>query len=655
MFEVDDNGFPSIFPQRVGNTDVGFAQERSMHASAGGYGGIKTVEYENNDGTVTTLRTRLGWPVFETTEKKRGGGTPRYLRCRMMSDLYPRGADVLYSAGYTTQNGNHNWPQYPTAKGLLSPGKPYLGVRAPELYVDSPGPQTWYDNRAAGVREFDDTLSWASMLQPAPRATYFVSPNSLELFYENTLGNSKDDSGTLPNGSAYARDIGERIPGQGNETWQNRFTRYENSLSALYRNGQDTGIRDYIVAACAVVTVGVVTYRLLVASPNWSVDGNPPIAVRDYAEDGSFIGSAAVTYPAGIGKVLFQGVFSWNRSGTQCCVAINSNRVLLIEADGTSSIDPIPYVPRATVTTTYVGNFPPVGGVGAADETRKSEAVSDFYWLVGAGYYGDDLRYVVQHDSTSNNYQKVTVGTYYNAWSPAPGSLPVTGWGTGTSEQDTHTVSLVSSTMFIHQTGEVLATVSPVTCEDIVFWEDDLSNPFFAHLIVASTSHVVPTRYGAMLEWLDFQQNTFFIREMRASETDESFLSSIWTNGEYTRLINWTSVNRGQHFALPGVYAVGTVNSVVVYEPPVISDSVRLSIIYNIQQFSAGISRDGLVLVISRLFALGFPSPFPDISIFKAKNEVAFRVGNSWNIEELKLPTYAGTVKWIGEPLISEF
>ncbi len=74
MREVDEDGFPSIFPQRVGNTDVGVAQERVMHTASGGYGGIRTVEHENTDGTVTTLRTRLGWPVFETTEAS--GGPP---------------------------------------------------------------------------------------------------------------------------------------------------------------------------------------------------------------------------------------------------------------------------------------------------------------------------------------------------------------------------------------------------------------------------------------------------------------------------------------------------------------------------------------------------------------------------------------------------
>ncbi len=654
MREVGEDGFPGIFPQRVGNTDVGVAQERSMHASAGGYKGIRTVEYENNDGTITTLRTRLGWPVFETTERKRGGGTPRYLRCRMMSDLYPRGADVLYSAGYTTQNGNYNWPLYPTSKELLSPGKPYLGVRAPELYSDSPGPQTWYDNRDPGVREFDDTLSWSSMIQPAPMSTYFVRPDLLELFYQNTLGNSKDDTGYLPNGSSYARDIGERIPGQGNETWQNRFTRYEGSLVSLYKNGQYTGVTSLIVAACAIVTDSVVTYRLLTTAYNWPVNGNPPLWVSDYDDTGAFISNVSVTYPVGIGKALFIGVFSWNRSGTQCCVAMNNNRVLLIEDDGSASIDTIPYVNKTTVTGTYIGNFPPVGEFGTADETRRTEAVSDFYWLIDSGYYGDDLRYIVRHDNTKNNYQEVTVGNYYNAFSDPPNPT-ITAWASGASRQDNHVVSLVSSNMFIQQTSEVLATISATTCEDIIYWEDDQSNPSLANLVVSSSEHIVPTRYGAMIEWADFQQNVFFIREMRANEADQSFSSTIWTNGETVRLINWTSVNRGQNYVLPSYYVPSSSNFVTVYEPAINMDSCRLLVIYNIQSFSAGISRDGLVLVISRLFSLGFPTTFPDISVFKAKNEVAFRVGNSWNIEELKLPTYAGTVKWIGEPLISEF
>jgi len=53
-------------PARDG-ADVGGAQERIMSEMVGGQSGIRTVEEVNPDGSITTLRTRLGWPVFETT------------------------------------------------------------------------------------------------------------------------------------------------------------------------------------------------------------------------------------------------------------------------------------------------------------------------------------------------------------------------------------------------------------------------------------------------------------------------------------------------------------------------------------------------------------------------------------------------------------
>lgn len=46
--------------------DVGGAQERAMSSRVDGYGGIRETYEVNPDGSVTTLRTRLGWPAFET-------------------------------------------------------------------------------------------------------------------------------------------------------------------------------------------------------------------------------------------------------------------------------------------------------------------------------------------------------------------------------------------------------------------------------------------------------------------------------------------------------------------------------------------------------------------------------------------------------------
>ena len=52
-------------PTRDGQ-DMGGAQERTMLAFAQGVGGIRTVEEINPDGSITRLRTRYGWPTFET-------------------------------------------------------------------------------------------------------------------------------------------------------------------------------------------------------------------------------------------------------------------------------------------------------------------------------------------------------------------------------------------------------------------------------------------------------------------------------------------------------------------------------------------------------------------------------------------------------------
>ena len=51
----------------------------------------------------------------------------------------------------------------------------------------------------------------------------------------------------------------------------------------------------------------------------------------------------------------------------------------------------------------------------------------------------------------------------------------------------------------------------------------------------------------------------------------------------------------------------------------------------------------------SRLYALGITGGLETI---RSKNKAAFKVGDSWNVADLKLTTYDGSVKWIGEPLI---
>jgi hypothetical protein len=61
-----------FLPVREG-TDQGGGQERVMLNAVGGANGIRRREEDNFDGTTTTLYTRNGRPVFETTESVRGG------------------------------------------------------------------------------------------------------------------------------------------------------------------------------------------------------------------------------------------------------------------------------------------------------------------------------------------------------------------------------------------------------------------------------------------------------------------------------------------------------------------------------------------------------------------------------------------------------
>lgn len=91
MFEIGEDGFPSILPQRVGERDAGVSQERVMHSTVGSYSGIRTVEHENHDKSITSLRTRNGWPVFETD-----GETSKYVEPTYCFQGFPASQHVVY-------------------------------------------------------------------------------------------------------------------------------------------------------------------------------------------------------------------------------------------------------------------------------------------------------------------------------------------------------------------------------------------------------------------------------------------------------------------------------------------------------------------------------------------------------------------------------
>ena len=98
-------------PQR--EADFGKAQERSMSSIASGYGGIRTVEFVNPDGSIERLRTRNGWPIFEKDSGAGAGGeTPAADLARGFVAKVPGGRAVLFNP-YTLAILN---PQYTLAK-----------------------------------------------------------------------------------------------------------------------------------------------------------------------------------------------------------------------------------------------------------------------------------------------------------------------------------------------------------------------------------------------------------------------------------------------------------------------------------------------------------------------------------------------------------
>ena len=83
-------------PQR--EADFGGAQERAMSGIVGGYGGIRTVEFVNPDGSIERLRTRNGWPIFEKEGGAgSGGAAPAVDLARGFVAKVPGGRAVLFN------------------------------------------------------------------------------------------------------------------------------------------------------------------------------------------------------------------------------------------------------------------------------------------------------------------------------------------------------------------------------------------------------------------------------------------------------------------------------------------------------------------------------------------------------------------------------
>ncbi len=85
------------FPLPIRDADVGMAQERAMRDVAQGYGGIRTVEWQDSDGAWTRLRTRGGNPVFEQEERRPTAADSLSVQLRGFVASVPGGSSVLFN------------------------------------------------------------------------------------------------------------------------------------------------------------------------------------------------------------------------------------------------------------------------------------------------------------------------------------------------------------------------------------------------------------------------------------------------------------------------------------------------------------------------------------------------------------------------------
>lgn len=120
-------------PTRDGQ-DVGGAQERTMQAFVQGVSGIRTVEELNPDGTITTLRTRAGWPTFETTDGRRAATPPLEYIPRGFVAKVPGGRAILFDP-YTLEILQENYT--PALNTYTVQGFASAWNRAPgDVYAD---------------------------------------------------------------------------------------------------------------------------------------------------------------------------------------------------------------------------------------------------------------------------------------------------------------------------------------------------------------------------------------------------------------------------------------------------------------------------------------------------------------------------------------
>ncbi len=219
--------------------DVGGAQERAMADRVDGYGGIRETYEVNPDGSVTTLRTRLGWPAFETTGAQSAASTT--IPERGFVAKVPGGRAVLFN---------------PYTMAVLK--SPYLPASNSYSVQDfgtswnvAPSDTThWYD-----VALFDgSTIKVNSKAMPSlritanhgfPAITYVINRDTADDQYGNAERNATEKrvfavgrhsvkswggggvvdtlSPTTPRTDDKALTLGQRIDGASDSAWLGQF------------------------------------------------------------------------------------------------------------------------------------------------------------------------------------------------------------------------------------------------------------------------------------------------------------------------------------------------------------------------------------------------------------------------------------------------
>lgn len=635
MAMYDDDNFGGIFPTRTG-TPTGSANERKMLDSIGGSDGFRTQQKTNSDGSVTMLRTRDGMPEFSRTPIAAGGGKKLNFRCRMMSDLYPRGADVLLVNGlYTTTTGTYDdWPDYAgISSGTLAPNTSYKGVRATEEYLDSPAPNTWYDTRPPATRQFDFMLSWQSILQPIGGDRTAPELNS---YYLGLLGPT-------------AYELGRYMPGNATGGSPNRFTQYGVGASnVLTQDAQELNgaIKpNFVAAACAVIESGVFKYRILSTTGVYGIS-LPSLSVIDYDENGNFLSSTStITYPSDIGTAIVMGSFDWNQSGTQACVLISDKyrrfgeRILLISSDGACSWAALPFSNWQEATQAYT-SF-----TGGYLRTLMYDSI--YYNISLVGYNGDELQYVV------TNGRCETYGDHYYYF---PGGYDYS----LTVEYHTYRNTLKYETMSLYPSGTVLADNGSYDFTQIVYTIYELISGLWTQKgVITADSSLSGSWTGSYPLYADFRQQAFIVKQTTSSVSTIAVTVDIFIDGIKKHLVSISSGN-GYKYQYKYIIATDILNTSYEVIPPLAGLFLGNHYAsFNIQSIAAAVDKSGSVAVVSILYYTGKlfrnADDHPGLSEFKSKNISAFKVGSGWDIYDIALPTYSGTVKWLNDPLITTF